>query len=239
MSSLSETWFADGYIDFEQKKYTLLAYLQQITRYFNENKLYPQLSDVIFHYNNLVAFKENKQFLQQQFPKRLTAINMERLQLLYEQMISDDELMQELENIIQYAIQKMNGAIREGTEIYEFVEGSLNISPVGLIPLDTQEGYLFLCDGRFRDVVVYEYRLSIFERHDEKYRGIHTHYLETFSKDLVHTCEHIKTTLIRQYKKLPNPAVYRIETNLVFPVNETLLPIAKRSLVKYIATSAA
>ncbi|GAA3937331.1 hypothetical protein GO495_11995 [Chitinophaga oryziterrae] len=239
MSSLSETWFADGYIDFEQKKYALLAYLQQINRHFNENKLYPQLADVVFHYNNLVAFKENKQFLQQQFPKRLTAINMERLQLLYEQMIADDELMQELESIIQFAIHKLNFTIKEGAEIYEFVEDSLNISPVGLIPLDTQEGYLFLCDGSHRQTLVYEYRLSIFERHDEKYRGIHTQYIDTYIKDLVHSCEHIKTSLIRQRKKLPNPAVYRVDTKLVFPVEETLLPIAKRCLVKYIAKNAA
>ena len=60
MKSLSETWFAEGYIDFELKKYTLLAYLQEVNRYFNENKLYPQLADVIFHYNNIVAFRENK-----------------------------------------------------------------------------------------------------------------------------------------------------------------------------------
>lgn len=239
MSSLSETWFADGYIDFEQKKYALLAYLQRINRYFNENKLYPQLADVVFHYNNLVAFKENKQFLQQQFPKRLTAVNMERLQLLYEQMIADDELMQELETIIQYAIYKMNGTIKEGAEIYEFVEDSLDISPVGLIPLDSQEGYFFLCDGSHRQTLVYEYRLSIFERHDEKYRGIHTQYIDTYVKDIVHSCEHIKTSLIKQRKKLPNPAVYRVDTKLVFPVEETLLPIAKRSLVKYIAKNAA
>ena len=239
MSSLSETWFADGYIDFEQKKYALLAYLQQINRYFNENKLYPQLADVIFHYNNLVSFKDNKQFLQQQFPKRLTAINLERLQLLYEQMIADDELMQELESIIQFAIRKMNHTIKDGAEIYEFVEDSLEISPVGLIPLDSQEGYFFLCDGRYQEILVYEYRLSIFERHDEKYRGIHTQYVDTYTKNLVHSCEHIKTSLIRQRKKLPNPAVYRVDTKLTFPLNETLLPIAKRSLVKYIAKNAA
>jgi hypothetical protein len=239
MGILSETWFADGYIDFEQKKYTLLAYLQEINRYFNENKLYPQLADVIFHYNNLVAFRENKQFIQQHFPKRLTALNMERLQLLYEQMIADDELMQELETIIQYALKKMDNTIREGTEIYEFVEDSINIAPVGLIPLDTQEGYLFLSDGRRRDTLVYEYRLTIFERHDEKYRGIHTQYIEAYRKDLVHSCEHIKTILIRQRKNLPNPAVYRIDTELVFPLHETLLPVAKRCLVKYITKNAA
>ena len=63
MKTLSETWFADGFIDFELKKYTLLAYLQEVNKYFNQAKLYPQLADVIFHYNNLVAFRENKKYL--------------------------------------------------------------------------------------------------------------------------------------------------------------------------------
>ena len=81
MKSLSQTWFADGYIDFELKKYTLLAYLQEINKCFNENKLYPQLADLIFHYNNLVAFRENKKYLQEQFPKRLTGVQIQQLQV--------------------------------------------------------------------------------------------------------------------------------------------------------------
>ncbi|WP_143310162.1 hypothetical protein [Chitinophaga vietnamensis] len=237
MGALSETWFADGYIDFELKKYTLLAYLQDINRYFNQHKLYPQLADIIFHYNNLLAFRENKQFLQQQFPKRLTTVNMEKLQLLYEQLIADDELMQELENIIQYSLPQMNNTIREGTELYEFVEDKLSISPVGLVPLDPAEGFMLLCDGHYRDVLVYAYRLTIFERHDEKFRGIHMHYLEAYKKDLVHTCEHIKGLLLRSHAEMPNPAVYCVETKLVMPINETLLPVAKRSLVKYLAAA--
>ena len=83
MKQLSETWFAEGRIDFELKKYTLLAYLQEINKYFNENKLYPQLADIIFHYNNIVAFRENKKYLQEHFPKKLTGLQMERLQMLY------------------------------------------------------------------------------------------------------------------------------------------------------------
>lgn len=239
MKALSDTWFAEGYIDFELKKYTLLAYLHEINRYFNENKLYPQLGDVVFHYNNLLAFKENKQFLQQHFPKRLTAVNMEKLQILYEQMIADDELMEELESIMQYSLEKLNKTIREGTEIYEFVEEQLNIAPVGLIPLDVQEGYMLLSDGRFSDTLVYEYRLTIFERHDERYRGIHTEYISSYTRNLVHTCNSIKTDLIRHRQHMPNPAVYAVETDLVFPVTETLLPIAKRCLVKYITVKPA
>jgi hypothetical protein len=44
----------------------------------------------------------------------------------------------------------------------------------------------------------------------------------------------MKTELIKARLDMPNPAVYCIETELSFPVEETLLPIAKRSLVKYI-----
>lgn len=238
MKTLSETWFAEGYIDFELKKYTLLAYLQQVTSYFNESKLYPQLSDVIFHYNNLQALKENKKFLQEQFPKKLTGVQIEKLQLLYEQIIEDDELMQELEEIITFSADKLKTAISSGTEIYEFVEDKLNIFPIGLIPLDTNEGYFFLSAGSGRQTLVYQYRLSFFEKHDEKYRAIRTEYVNEWERNIVNSYENIKAELLRKKKDLPNPAVYSIETELTFPVSETLLPVAKRSLVRYISKAA-
>ena len=238
MKQLSETWFAEGRIDFELKKYTLLAYLQEVNRYFTESKLYPQLADVIFHYNNIVAFRENKRYLQEHFPKKLTGMQLEKLQLLYEQLIEDDELMQELEDIIQYAAASIKSTIGNGTEIYEFVEEKINIAPVGLIPPDTQEGYFFLSSGDYHRTRIYHYRLSIFEKHDEKYRSIKTAFIDDRYRSISSTYEHIKTELIRHRKDLPNPAVYSIETALDFPVDETLLPIAKRTLVKYISTAA-
>jgi hypothetical protein len=239
MKQLSETWFAEGYIDFELKKYTLLSYLQEINKYFNENRLYPQLSDLIFHYNNIIAFRENKKYLQEQFPKKLTGIQIEKLQLLYEQMIQDNELMQELEEIINYSAGEMKSTISSGTEIYEFVEENLTISPIGLVPLDIQEGYFFLSTGNTKSTRVYHYRLSIFEKHDEKYRSIRTSYIEMLQRSMVNTYENIKYDLIKKRSELPNPAVYSIETGLSFPVEETLLPIAKRSLVKYISIATA
>ena len=238
MKTLSETWFADGYIDFELKKYTLLAYLQEVNKFFNENKLYPQLGDVIFHYNNLVAFKENKKYLQEQFPKKLTGIQIEKLQVLYEQIIEDDELMQELEDIMNYSVNKIKKTINSGTEIYEFVEDKLTIFPVGIIPLDNNEGYFFLSEGTYRNTFVYQYRLSFFEKHDEKFRAIRTEFVNEWERNMVNTYENIKAELIRHKKDLPNPAVYSIETELTFPIAETLLPVAKRSLVRYISDAA-
>jgi hypothetical protein len=238
MKSLSETWFAEGYIDFELKKYTLLAYLQQVNKYFNESKLYPQLADVIFHYNNLVAFRENKKFLQEHFPKKLTGIQLEKLQFLYEQMVEDNELMKELEEIINYSTTTIKRTIKSGTEIYEFIEHKLIITPIGLVPLDINEGYFFLSSGK-KNTKVYHYRLSFFEKHDEKYRSIKTSYIDNQRRSMSNTYENIKADLIRHRNELPNPAVYAVEIDLSFPYNETLLPIAKRSLVKYISQQAA
>lgn len=236
MKTLSETWFADGYIDFELKKYVLLAYVKEVNSYFDQNKLYPQLSDIVFHYNNLVAFRENKRYLQEQFPKRLTGIQMQKLQVLYEQMIEDDEIMQELETIIQYASAKMRSTISNGTEIYEMVEEQLTIMPVGIIPLGNEEGYLFISKEAEKNTHVYQYRLSIFEKHDEKYRSLKTEFINSWHRSFVNTYENIKAELIRNRSALPNPAVYSIESNLNFPLEETLLPIAKRSFVKFLTT---
>ncbi len=238
MKTLSETWFAEGYIDFELKKYTLLAYLQEINKVFGENKLYPQLADIIFHYNNLVAFRDNKKFLQEHFPKRLNGVQMEKLSLFYEHIIEDSELMKELEDIIDYASGKMKKTINEGTEIYEFVEEKIRIVPVGLVPLDNSEGYFFLNNGHQKDTHVYQYRLTFFEKHDEKYRGIKTDYIDCWRRSLSSTYEHIKSELLKTKTGLPNPAVYVMETPLHFPVEETLLPVAKRYLVKFISTAA-
>ena len=237
MKTLSQTWFADGYIDFELKKYTLLAYLQEINKHFYEKKLYPQLADLIFHYNNLISFKENKKYLQEQFPKKLTVIQLEKLQLLYQSLIEDDTLMQELEDIINYASPTMKKIINRGSELYEFVETKLKIDPVGIIPLDQNQGYFLLCEGSCKNTWVHQYRLSIFEKHDEKFRSIKTEFVDVWQRNLVNSYHNIKSQLIRNRSELPNPAVYAVETDLSLPMEETLLPIAKRSLVRYITVT--
>lgn len=237
MKTLSQTWFADGRIDFELKKYTLLAYLQEVNRYFNETKLYPQLGDLVFHYNNLVAFRENKKYLQEQFPKKLTGVQLEKLQLLYEQMIEDDELMQELESIIHYSIETIRKTLKGGTRIYEQVEEGISIQPIGLVPVDTSEGYLFLRSGNTKQARVYQYRLSIFERHDEQYRTLKTNFVEQRTLSLVNTYEQMKLEFLRLAGSLSAPAFYAVESKLSFPVEETLLPVAKRCFVKFLAAA--
>src|ERR1043165_4168526 len=133
--NLSETWFVEGTIDFELQKYRLLAYLRDVDALFGKRELYPQLSDVIFHHDNLIAFRKNKQFLQDAFPKRLNDVDMRKAELIYEQMLGDTELMEELELITTYALRRMRKTIDTGTELYDEVEHAMLITPVGLLPV--------------------------------------------------------------------------------------------------------
>jgi hypothetical protein len=238
MQSLNKNWITENQIDFEYKKYVLLAYLQHVSDNFTEYRLYPYLSDLVEHYRNLKSLKDNKKNLFNLFPERMKGADLEQFKLIYEKMVLDDALMQEIESILEFSIPQMEVYLREGKKIYDFLEERLKIYPIGVIPLNTESGYLFLREGTSSDTRVYEFQISIFENPVEKYRGIHLSYLKSYEKSLMNTFESIKSDLLRFNKSLPNPATYVIETDLSIPFDETFLPLAKRTLVKRIAGNA-
>jgi hypothetical protein len=238
LKALGINWFIEGTLDFEYKKYILLDYLQEINRHFDKSRLYPNLTDLIFHYNNLLDFKQNKNGLQRAFPQRLTKADIEAVKLTYQKIVEDDNAMREIESIITYALRKIDPAIKTGKEIYDFVESRINIDPVGLVPLMPFHGYFSLRNGRERTNLVYEYQITIFENKDDKFRGINVQLVETYEHSIVNTPESIKLNLIRERKHLPNPAVYYVQSDITFPLEQTLLPVAKKSLVKYISNAA-
>jgi hypothetical protein len=233
--TLSETWFVEGSIDFELQKYRLLAYLQDVQACFNSSKLYPQLSDLIFHYNNLIAFRTNKQFLQEQFPRRMDAVNLRRAEIIYEQLLADDSLMEELQDITAYAEGKMKHTIDTGAALYEQIEGAMEVSPVGINPPYRGEGYLLLHWGNAREIRAYNYTVTLFEHEKARYKGLRMQYLRSWQHSLFNTPQHIKQELIRASTALQNPAVYEVHTPLSLPFSETLLPVARRMFVKYLA----
>lgn len=230
---LSETWFVEGHIDFELQQYRLLAYLQEVNRRFAETKLYPQLSDLIVHYRNLLAFRETKSAIESRFPSHLKGFDLQANKLIWEQLMSNDASMQELQDIVNYAIERFKPTIENGSEIYEYVEKELAIEPVGVVPLYKREGYVLLRAGS-EPTRAYQYAVTLFEQDATQYRSVRLQYIDSWTSSVAHTAESIKGAIIRTRPELPQPAVYRIETGLAVPLDETLLPIAKRLLVRYI-----
>lgn len=237
MKQLDKDWLTKDWIDFEYKRYLLLAYMQEVKRNFDSVRLYPHLSDLIFHYQNLLFVKNNKKLMYENFPKEISRADFESLNFQYKKMVQDADLMRELEETIEFSIPLFKKMMDEGKNIYEWIENHMEIVPIGLTPLNFNEGYVFISEEDQKEIKIYEYQITIFENSNETYRGVHTHYLESVSKRISQTIENLKIELVKKYNKLPNPATYLISVSVTCPHIETLLPIAKRLLVKYVSTA--
>lgn len=234
MKELNANWFAEGIIDFEHKKYLLLAYLKYVSKQFDSTKLYPILSDLLFHYKSLKSLRDNQELVRQSMPKKLRKFDLDKFRLEYEQIMNDDEYMVEIASILDFAIPRIQRAVKDGKEIYEIVEENLEIEPIGILPIQKEFGYMMVKNGDHSDTQVFEYNLSIFENASEKFRSMRTSYVNSYQHHISNSFESIKIDLLRRNRTLPNPATYLVYSLIPFPLNETLLPIAKRSLVRFI-----
>lgn len=239
MSTLKSDWLTDGLIDFEYKKYIVLGYLKKVKENFGRTALYPDLSDLLFHYKNILSVKKNKQLIYDHFPAAISREDFKKLQLNYEKIVEDDGVMKEIEEILSFSIPCFADVLNEGKDIYEFVENNMEISAIGLSPLYKHEGYLFIDEEFKKEVMIYRFQISVFESADEVYRGVNVEFVESKRKSLGVSFEKVKLELVKAYKLLPNPATYAIHTRFKFPFEATLMPVAKRLLVKHITKSAA
>jgi hypothetical protein len=235
MEKLSKDWLTQGMIDFEYKKYVLLAYLQTVKNSFDKVQLYPFMADLVFHYRNLLAVKENKALIRESFPKEISLEEFKKLELSYKQLVEDDAIMSELESIIDFSLPKIQGSLQEGSVIYEYVESQCEISPIGVTPLYGNEGYLFVTLPPEKETNIYRYQVSFFEGSQEQLRSLNTVFVERIEKKPLYTYEQIKLGLIRRFSDMPNPATYLILSKMKFPFSETLMPVAKRLFVKHIS----
>jgi hypothetical protein len=238
MINLHEDWLTHGLLDFEYKKYMALAYMQGVKQKFAEKKLYPFMSDLVFHYNNLATVKQNKQLLFENFPKELSRADFEQLKLDYRRIVEDDQLMSTLSEIVNFAIPRFKERMDEGVVLYEDIAYHISIEPIGITPLYKNEGYLLLFIDNTRTVYVHQYKITVFGQASESYRAIRTELVEEMPWSLANTFEQIKRQLIQKNRDLPNPAAYLALSKSNYPLQETLLPITKRLLMQHIGQAA-
>lgn len=237
MDTLAPSWITDGTIDFEYKKYVLLAYLQHVEKQFGSSKLYPCLAELVTHYNNLVHIKSSSETLSESVVRDLKGIDLKKLQVIYDEMDQTDELKTIFE-LIEFAMPELHAHIESGRDIYEFIESCLNLETIGLMPIYKNEGYVFLAAEDERDVDLYRFKMSMIETAAEKFSAINMEYVGRERRSVSKTFETIKLSLTRKFEELPNPATFLITSRLKFPLVESFVPVAKRMLIRELRLSA-
>src|SRR5690606_4379642 len=140
---LSKAWLTQGLTDFGYKKYILLAYLKTVSESFGKSELYPVLSDLVFHYRNALAIRENKALLRESFLKELALERFRRVEVCGRKLMVDAEAMVELLEVVGFASPRSTAPLEGGTVIYGYVGSQCEICPVGVTPLYARLGYLF------------------------------------------------------------------------------------------------
>lgn len=233
MKKLSNDWFVEGMLDFEYKKYLLLAYLQYVNKEFSQVKLYPSFQELIHHYNNLVTFQQSKQQLLQQFPRHLSEEEFKKTSLTHPADLPGGEILKEIEAIVTYAMPNIQHHIEDGKDIYQFIEKQLSIEPIGISPIYKKEGYVLMQINKHKEVSAFEYKIVFFENIEANYQGLSFTFIDKYTLSLVNTYENIKRNLIKARAQLPNPATFLIFSEEIFPLESSLLPVAKRKFLAY------
>ncbi|MEO0472391.1 MAG: hypothetical protein AAF206_22400 [Bacteroidota bacterium] len=231
MKRLSNDWFLEGNLDFEYKKYILLAYLQHVSKEFASYRLYPPLSELISHYNNLRQFQESKSRLLDAFPKKIDPEALRELNLVYQNEVKDGEIMASVGAIISFALPIFQKKLRNGKEIYESIEDTIQLEPIGISPLYKKEGYVLIQISPSKEVKAFAYHVAFFENTDANYYGISFQHRQSFTYSLANTYEAMKRKLVQRFSDLPNPATYLLSSLRPYPEEEAIIPIAKRKML--------
>lgn len=235
---LSKTWITDRQIDLEYKSYLILAYLKKVSEYFDSERIYPVLSDLIEHYRELQVLKENAESCESRHAV-LSGIDWEKLRLVYEKCMPENLLLEEIMKVVEFSLPHFSSSILEGRAHYEDAEKMIALEGVGVIPLRQDEGYVILEDQESAKNRVYEYHVTLYERPGERFKAIHTSYVRDYPVGLNYHFRSIKQELIRLREDLPNPAVFGAVSARPLPFEETFLPLVRRMLAALITPSPA
>ena len=234
--SLSLDLFTQVQSDFEMRQLKILAALKGISDDFQANRIYPHLSGLVELRNTLIDIKHRLEDLRNEFPKRIKNIDLVNKIIEHEVVFVDGSDLSKVEDLIEWSLPYLEAKIEEGKTIFEFVNDEIKVEEVGIVPSYIDEGYFFVPDNEEEKLLLFQYEISIFQSAKDRYRSLKTEFLKAVDQGrALLSPNSIKLELIRENKKLPNPATYAFQTELDFPFNETIFPVVKRKLMRQLS----
>lgn len=221
--------------DYEARQYRILAGLKKFQTHFQQNRVYPYLSDLLQLYRTLKEIRDRLEDLRKEFPKKIKNIDLVNKTIEHEVVFVDGSDLSKVEQLINWSLPIIKNVIHEGATIHEYVEDELSVEHVGIVPNYREEGYFFIPDRLNEKLKLFQFEVSIFRSSNDHYRALKTQYIKSIRIGQVEVSPNsIKLDLIRELKNLPNPATYHFDTHLDFPFRETIFPVAKRKLMQAI-----
>lgn len=237
MEALKLNTFIKAADDAELSKYEVLAILNKYSHALHKNKLYPALAELISIKNELELLVEQMSLFDAEFVLNLNYADFSEELPLSNPVEYDEDSLKKVTEFINWALPQIKSAIDEGKAIFDFVDENIILHEVGIMPIYKNEGYFFIPDLTHELMKIYRFELSLFSTEENPLRTLKSKLVDLISLQAPETDSpyELKRILIEKFTDLPNPSCYHFETNIDFPFIETILPVAKRKLVRTLA----
>jgi len=230
---LAKDWVIRPAIDLELKQYILWGYLKRVREHFAERKLFPHLTDLKEHLDELLLLRKLKAEMEERIPGELLGFDPWTGLAKYAGPPEHD-LLGTVDAVIEQAIPELQREWHSGSELQQHLSRAVHVEPVGVQPLYLQEGWLLLRTGPEARVYAYAMPVLRYAQNDQLYRSVHTRYVTTFTLGLSMTYEQIRANLVKAHPELPVPATFACEATVPLPHIETFMPLAKQLVYEHI-----
>ncbi len=210
---LSDFWLTSDPIDFEHKKYLLLAYEQRNNQHLKSKKIYPYLTDIVDKLMYVNEFIKNiKSF--ENSSTEIDKIDWIKKEIYYKSKV-DDNSFDEIKQIALYSRDILSDLYIQFKNLYDDVDGSIVISGNQFSIFDKYQGYLIMKYGKKEKIMNYEIYKTLFPEP--------TFHLKTS-----------KANLAEYYTTRYNRNIFEIIVNESYPPKETTIPVIRRKFLMHL-----
>lgn len=217
--------------DPEAARYRILARLKDAQSAFSRSCVYPHLGELVRVRRDLTALMDGiDQHRATARPGRAVGVDWETMKVVH----AHDDAPLLAEDLARWALPLVEHAIDEGRTLYEFADSHAELAAVGLVPSYTSEGFLIVPDAApTAGMRALRYQISALTGADGEYRSLKTTHVDVDLNPLA-TPSVWKDQLREANPDLPTPATFRLDADVSFPAEETMVPLAKRKLLAFV-----
>lgn len=213
---LNKGWLIEDPIDFEYKKYLLLAYEKEKRGRFGHRLLYPDFTDIIFNKNYIELFLDNI-YTFENGKKEIIGLDITEQKIIYRSLINDSSL-DDIKETAEFGKRIFDNLFLQYSKLYNEIESQIHIDGSIVSEFSMYCGYLVVTTNSKNHY--YEYSI------DKKFTPD-----ELFVLELSDTSENIfyKNRFQKNYFTVKIPT----KENFEF----TIKPILKRKFIRQILTN--
>lgn len=221
--------------DWEANQYTLLSRVKVWTDQIRKNKLFPALNEsILLNMNFEEILKENLES-KWWFDSEIKARRFNERITVYEKAHQIGFQLDKLLEFVEWALYLNRPVLAEGEILRNFTKENISARKITNCKNYLGQGYFTLPENKKEKLNIYYYEVNWNWNNNEVIHTMETELIRSIPFEAINTSvDKLLHDFINNYQQLYNPVAFIFETDLDFPYEETMLPIAQENLLEEI-----